>query len=185
MQSRSQNIFERLQLPVIGVLIAVCLNGCQTTQSQDSAAVLAARLARKEAIQSEAPGNYYIGRRYHTEPTRYWGYIRSPGKGWTTAKLVIMNESIKQVTGRLRLPVENEGAEIRRITDHNFEYKITGYYSGREAYDPTSNMILPEFVLQGYELIDTDPGWLFDPLEISRGASPAIPDPDNPVPDAR
>jgi len=44
---------------------------------------------------------------------------------------------------------------------------------------------LPEFVLQEYELIDTDPGWLFDPLEISRGASSAIPDPDDPVPGTR
>ena len=179
MQSRSQTIFERLQLPVIGLLIAFFLNGCQTTQLQDQAAVLAARLARKEAILSEELGDYYIGRRYHVEPTRYWGYLRSPGKGWETARLVIINESIKQAPGRKH--VENQGEKLRESTDHNFEYRISGHYSGREAYDPTANMILPEFVLQEYELIDTDPGWLFDPLEISRGASSAIPDPDDPV----
>jgi hypothetical protein len=27
-------------------------------------------------------------------------------------------------------------------------------------------MILPEFILEDYELIDSDPGWLFDPREI-------------------
>ena len=94
-----------------------------------------------------------------------------------------MNESIEQVPGRSL--VQNKGEKLRESMDHNFEYKIMGHYSGREAYDPTSNMILPEFVLQGYELIDADPGWLFDPMEISREASSAIPDPDVTVPDTR
>ena len=156
--------FRRSQAPASVLLVVFFLQGCQTTRPEDDAALIAARLARKEAILAEQPGDYYIGRRYHLESTRYWGYLRSPKKGWSTARLVIMNESIKQIPERLLL--ESEEKKLTAVKDHNNEYRITGHYSGREVYDPSSNMILPEFVLEDYELIDSDPGWLFDPREI-------------------
>jgi hypothetical protein len=164
MHSCLLSFFQRSQAPASVLLVVFLLQGCQTIRPADDAALIAARLARKEAILAEQPGDYYIGRRYHLEPTRYWGYLRSPKKGWATARLVIINESIKKLPGRLPLEIEEE--KPTAVKDHNYEYRITGHYSGREAYDPSSNMILPEFVLEDYELIDSDPGWLFDPTEI-------------------
>ena len=141
------------------------LPGCETTKPEVNPAVSAAREERLQAILTEEPGDYFIGRRYHVEPTRYWGYLRRPRNGWETAKLVMMNESIKPVPGSLL--AREEGEEEPFEDDHNFEYKIHGHYSGRDAYDPNSNMIVPEFILEDYQLTDPDPGWLFDPQEIS------------------
>ena len=47
--------------------------------------------------------------------------------------------------------------------DQNYEYKIYGRYTGRTLYEPNSNQFLPEFLLTNYEVLDTNPGWLFSP----------------------
>ena len=86
-----------LQATIPGLLIILLLPGCETTKPEVDQAVAAARVARQQAILTEETGDYYIGRRYHVEPTRYWGYLRRPRSGWETAKLVMMNESIKPV----------------------------------------------------------------------------------------
>jgi hypothetical protein len=155
----------RLTATIPGLLIILLLPGCETTKPAVEPAIAAARGVRLQTILVEEPGDYFIGRRYHVEPTRYWGYLRSPRNDWSTAKLVVMNESIKPVPGSL-LGREEGGEADPFQDDHNFEYKIHGHYSGRDAYDPNSNMILPEFILEDYELIDSDPGWLFDPREV-------------------
>ena len=119
--------------------------------------------ARAEQIAAEPRGNYYIGRRFHVERTRFWGYLRRPGEPWQSARLVMMNEDYRYVPDRL--PEIPEGGGRRFAYDHNYEYKIYGSYSGREVYDPNANLFLPEFVLKNHELINPIPGWLFEPNE--------------------
>ena len=115
---------------------------------------------RAAKIASEPTGNFYYGRRYFVEKTRFWGYLREPRQDWNRAKLVMMREDKKRVPDRFH----EDGPPGRRYAqDNNFEYRIRGNYTGREVYDPNSNQFLPEFMLTGYELLDQRPGWLFKP----------------------
>lgn len=113
---------------------------------------------RNARIASEPTGNFFYGRRYYVEKTRFWGYLRKPRQSWSRAKLVIMREDKKLTPDRLR-----EGGSPGYAFDNNYEYRIEGYYTGKEAYDPNSNQFLPEFMLTGYKLLDRQPGWLFRP----------------------
>ncbi|MFZ9938041.1 MAG: hypothetical protein ACO3JG_13440 [Luteolibacter sp.] len=115
---------------------------------------------RNAAIASEPTGDFYYGRRYYVEKTRFWGYLRAPRQPAGRARLVMMREDRKRVPDRLP---ENGPAGQRYGHDNNYEYRIYGHYTGREAYDPNSNQFLPEFMLTGYELLDRQPGWLFSP----------------------
>lgn len=124
--------------------------------------------ARRAAIAAEPPGDYYIGRRFHIERTHFWGYLRRPRQGWETAKLVVMSERQKSAPDRLPEMPSGDGAAFG--FDHNHEYRIWGRFSGRRIYDPNSNLILPEFVLQNYQPLNSSPGWLFDPREKFNGA---------------
>lgn len=117
--------------------------------------------ARDAIIATEAPGNYYIGRRWWTDGTRFWGYVREPGKPWSTAKLVIMNETTARQPDR----VPEEGSSQVHGYDHNYEYRLWGSFTGQKIYDPNSNFVIPEFRLSRYELIDSNPGFLFYPGE--------------------
>ena len=119
--------------------------------------------AQMARIRAEPRGSHYIGRRYHVEKTRFWGYLRRPGESWEKAKLVVMNENTHRSPDRLpELPRGAHGFGF----DHNYEYKIMGRFTGETIYDPNANMFLPEFRLTGYELISADPGWLFEPDEV-------------------
>ena len=115
---------------------------------------------RNAKIASEPTGDFYYGRRYFVEKTRFWGYLRQPRQPWSKAKLVLFDESRK--TSPDRLP-ENGPAGQRYAFDNNFEYRIRGDFTGREGYDPNSNQFLPIFQLTGYEVVDRQPGWLFRP----------------------
>ena len=115
---------------------------------------------RQAKIAAETPGDYYIGRRYHVEKTRFWGYVRKPREPWQSARLVVMRED-RQTTPD-RLP-ESPSAQPSHGFDQNYEYKLRGYYTGQSAYDPNSNQILPQFMLTDYRVLDRDPGWLFHP----------------------
>lgn len=115
---------------------------------------------RNAAIASEPTGDFYYGRRYFVEKTRFWGYLRKPREPWTQAKLVIMKEDKKFTPDRLP---ENGPPGQCYAFDNNYEYRIHGYYTGKEAYEVNSNQFLPIFMLTGYELINTKPGWLFRP----------------------
>ena len=115
---------------------------------------------RKAAIATEPTGDFYYGRRYFVKKTRFWGYLRKPRQPWSRARLVVFREDRKLAPDRLP---ENGPAGRRYAFDQNHEYRIRGYYTGSEVYDPNSNQFLPEFMLTGYELLDPDPGWLFHP----------------------
>jgi len=112
----------------------------------------AERTAMREKIQAEPPGDYFVGRRYYKPEFHFWGYVRKPGQPWNSAQLVILNE--KKVLAPDREPL-NIGS------DNNFEYKLRGYFSGDHVYELVSNRVLPEFVLEGYELISTHPAPIF------------------------
>lgn len=115
---------------------------------------------RNAKIASEPTGDFYYGRRYFVEKTRFWGYLREPRQPWSRAKLVIMREDRKQVPDRFP---ENGPPGRSYAFDNNYEYRVRGYYTGREVYEPNSNQFLPEFMLTGCELLETRPGWLFRP----------------------
>lgn len=118
--------------------------------------------ARKAQIAAELRGDFFYGRRYYVKKTRFWGYLREPGKSARSAKLVIFNETRKKNPDRFP---ENGPAGRRYGFDHNYEYKIYGRYTGRTLYEPNSNQFLPEFELSRYELVDTSPSWLFSPSD--------------------
>ena len=131
-------------------IAALSLTGCETT---GAAGIQEAKLAATQAIQSETPGDYYIGRRYYKIPQyKFWGYVRQPGQPWSTAELVMLNEKQKLAPDRERVDIGS---------DNNYEYKLYGYFSGDKVYEPASNGIYPEFVLKGYQLISTNPPPIF------------------------
>jgi hypothetical protein len=113
---------------------------------------------RRLSIASEPPGDYFVGRRFHIERTHFWGYVRRPAESW--------DKFMKQPD---RYPEVPNGDGPAYGSDHNTEYRLWGYYSGRKAYDPNSNLMLPEFVLQRYEVKNESPGWLFKPNEKFTG----------------
>lgn len=115
---------------------------------------------RNAAIASEPTGDFYYGRRYFVEKTRFWGYLRQPRQPWSRAKLVIMREDKAHTPDRMS---ESGPPGQRYGFDTNYEYRIRGSYTGQQAYDPNSNQFLPEFMLTGYEVLDRQPGWLFRP----------------------
>ncbi len=133
----------------LGLLL---LGGCVNDLSSSD---YAQRQAMISEIKNEPPGNYFIGRRYYKVDYKFWGFVRSPGQPWSTSKLVMMNENQK-------LAPDREKGILG--SDHGYEYKLYGYYSGDTVYEPASNAFYPEFVLTGYELISTTPApILFEP----------------------
>jgi hypothetical protein len=133
-------------LQLISLLLGLfLLAGCVTDLDEND---YAARAAMNAAIKNEPPGDYFIGRRYYKVDYKFWGFIRSPGQPWSTSKLVMMNEQTK-------LAPDREKGILG--SDHGYEYKLYGYFSGQTVYEPASNSFYPEFVLTGYELISTNP----------------------------
>jgi len=117
---------------------------------------------RQAAIASEPTGDFFYGRRYYIEKTRLWGYVRKPRQPWSRAQLVIMREDRKTQPDRL----PEDGPRGQRFGfDHNYEYRLRGHFTGRDAYDPNSNQFLSEFMLTGYEVVDRNPGWIFTPQD--------------------
>jgi hypothetical protein len=122
--------------------------GCQTgpTASQSAKIQMAQRIA------AETPGDYYIGRRYFKPDFKFWGYVRKPGQPWSTSQLVMLNEKKKLAPDR---------EEWKFGSDNNYEYKLSGYFSGEKVYEPASNRVYPEFVVTGFEVISTNPPSIF------------------------
>jgi hypothetical protein len=73
---------------------------------------------------------------------------------------VIFREDKKNSPDRLS---ENGSPGQRYAFDNNFEYRLHGYYTGQQAYDPNSNQFLPEFMLTAYTPLSSKPGWIFRP----------------------
>ena len=121
-------------------------------------------VAEREAkIASEPTGDFYYGRRYFVEKTRFWGYLRKPRQPWSRAQLVIFDERGKMNPDRLP---EDGPAGRRYAYDNNYEYRIRGNFTGdKEGYEPNSNQFLKVFQLKDYELLDRSPGWLFRPKD--------------------
>lgn len=138
--------------------VPLLLVSCATVDPADEQAWMQQDLR----IAAEPPGDYWVGRRWWTEGTRYWGYVRRPRQPWAEAKLVVMGERNKLNPDRI--PADSPGPRQHGY-DHNHEYQLWGSYSGESIYDPNSNLILPEFVLREYELISASPGFLFHPKE--------------------
>ena len=141
---------------VLGVLTVLTLCSCRSPGDP-------LEEARNAKIRREVRGAYYVGRRYWVKTSRVWGWVRKPRQPWDKARLVITNEGYKRNPDRL--PEYRTADGLTNGYDHNYEYKLRGYFSGDEVYDPKMNLILPEFVLVDYELIDTSPGWLFSPSD--------------------
>ncbi len=154
-------MFRPASLLLLG--LALVLTACDSTSPRQKQLIEYRRLE----IAAEAPGNYYIGRRFNIERTHLWGYVRRPGEPWHQSKLVMMNEKFMKQPDRLPELPSGDGAAFG--SDHNREYRLWGYYSGRRVYDPNSNLALPEFVLQRYEVKSMSPGWLFNPGERFNG----------------
>lgn len=144
--------------------LTVALTACSSSTSPRQQQLMD---YRRMEIAAETPGDYYIARRFHIERTHIWGYVRKPGQPWHEAKLVMMNEKITRQPDRYPELPQGDGPAFG--SDHNREYRLWGYFSGRRVYDPNSNLSLPEFVLQRYEVKNTSPGWLFHPGERFNG----------------
>jgi hypothetical protein len=140
----------RLKLAINALLPATVLflAGCQTepTVSQSAKAQMAQRIA------AEQPGDYYIARRYFKPDFKFWGYLRKPGQPWSTAQLVMLNEKQKLAPDR---------AALKFGSDNNYEYKLTGNFSGDKVYEPASNRLYPEFVVKSFDVISTNPPPIF------------------------
>lgn len=132
---------------------------CQTISLEDDCRAIAAREAE---IAAEPAGDYFIGRRYYIPITRFWGYLRKPGESWRNAKLVMMDESRVHTPDR---GMEPPAPNAIYGTDQNVEYIIRGEYTGKKAYDPSTNQVLPMFRATSYEVRNTKPGFLFKPSE--------------------
>lgn len=154
-------------LPTLSAAVALVLSSCTYTSTRTveygPANMGGPTVAeRKASIKAEPSGDYFIGRRYYVQKTRFWGYLRKPGQAATRSRLVIMNES--RILNPDRLPEDGPPGK-RYGFDQNYEYRIEGRFSGREAYDPNSDQILPEFVPTRFTLIAKNPGWLFYPKD--------------------
>ncbi|MBA2622557.1 MAG: hypothetical protein H0U88_02905 [Chthoniobacterales bacterium] len=142
-------------LPI--TLAVLFLSGCGSTGVSEG--IQQARLDTVARIQSEAPGDYFIGRRYYKVQYKFWGYVRRPGQPWSSSQLVMFNEKQKLAPDR---------AQNTFGSDHNYEYKLYGDFSGDKVYEPASNGIYPEFVLKNYELLSTNPPAIFKSQYDSR-----------------
>ena len=125
----------------------LALTGCETTSTT---ATVSPGVAA--GIAGEAPGNYYIGRRYYKKDYKMWGWVRKPGQPWKTATLVMMNENTK-------LAPDRAGGTLG--VDNNYEYRLEGRFTDGQVYEPASNRFYPEFVLTGYSVISTAPPNIF------------------------
>jgi hypothetical protein len=133
-----------VKLRVLALALSVALlAGCE---SIDTGA--ASRAAMNEAIRKEPAGSYFIGRRMYKVEYKVWGWVREPGKPWNTAKLVMLNEQRVLAPDRARSKIGS---------DNNYEYRLTGYFSGDTVYEPASNGFYPEFILLGAEVKSTNP----------------------------
>jgi hypothetical protein len=127
---------------------ALLLVGCQTTEDQFTQS----QTLLNRTIAGEAPGNYFVGRRFYRKNFFFWGYIRQPRQPWSSAKLVMMNEQ------KMLAPDRQAN---KAGFDSNYEYRLQGYFSGQTVYEPASNSFYPEFVLTSYKLISDHPPQIF------------------------
>jgi hypothetical protein len=152
-----QSMLLKIRHVVALLAAALVLNACQTVDPDAPA-----RLAMNAAIRAETPGDYFIGRRMYKADYKMWGWVREPGRPWTSARLVMLNEQGK-------LAPDREAGKLG--TDNNYEYRLTGTFSGETVYEPASDRFYPEFVLTGYEVINKTPPGIYI---VKRQEDPAV-----------
>jgi len=155
-------MIRRLALVLAASAAVSFLAGCATTGGGSLSDTPQTR-ERAARIAAEPRGDYFVGRRYYVATTRFWGYLRRPGQSWQEARLVVMDP--RGVKAPDFLPEEPTDGGAAHGFDNNFEYHITGSFTGRKIYDPNSDLFLPEFRPRNFKLIDPVPGFLFDPTE--------------------
>jgi hypothetical protein len=138
----------RFLFPIQLLLGVFLFASCETVPQ----GIQQAKIDIAKQIASEPPGDYYIGRRYFKPDYKFWGYVRRPGQPWSTAVLVMLNEKQKLAPDR---------EQMHFGFDNNYEYKLTGNFSGEKVYEPASNGVYPEFVVKNFELISTNPPPIF------------------------
>ena len=139
-------------LPLLSAALATIAFTSCTTADGSTPASGASRAAMAASINQEPKGGYFVGRRYYKKDYKFWGYVREAGSPWTTAKMVMMNENSK-------LAPDRQNAAIG--SDNNYEYKLTGEFTGQTVYEPASNGFYPEFRLRGYELLSMTPAPIY------------------------
>lgn len=146
---------------LIGNVLLGCflLAGCVTTEPTG---IQTSKAAMAQSIAAEPLGDYFIGRRYYKPDFKFWGYVRKPGQPWSTAQMVMLNEEKKLAPDREQM---NFGS------DNNYEYKLYGHFSGETVYEPASNGFYPEFILDKYELISSNPAPIFKSQMSGREAA--------------
>lgn len=156
--ARVAGLIPSLKLFTLGVLL-LAIAGCETPivyqSSQDRAIITA-------AIAKEAPGNYFIGRRFYKVDYKMWGWVRKPGEPWKQSQLVMFNEQKKLAPDREQNTIGS---------DNNYEYKLNGYFSGEKVYEPASDRFYSEFVLKSSTLISTNAPLIFPD---QRSIDPAV-----------
>lgn len=131
---------------------ALLLAGCE---SPGQSGMRAAQLAQRNAIYTEPPGDYYVGRRYYNPNYKFWGYIRKPGQPWKSSQLVMLNEQNNHLAP--------DRAENQIGSDNNYEYRVYGHFTGDTVYEPASNHVYPEFVMTGSTILNQNPPSIFAP----------------------
>src|SRR4051812_45077250 len=147
-------------------LLPLLMGGCETGGAFEG--IQSNRIAMREAIKAEEPGDYYIGRRFYKQDYKFWGYVRKPGQPWSSAQLVMLNEQQKLAPDR---------AAGHIGSDNDYEYKLIGEYSGQTVYEPASNGKYPEFVLKDIELRNDHPANIFHIAGATDPARRVIPRP--------
>lgn len=155
-------MLRRALLVLSSAAAAAMLAGCATTGGGATVDTPQTR-ERAARIAAEPPGDYFVGRRYYVMTTRFWGFLRRPGQSWEEARLVSIDP--RGVRPPDFLPESPEDGRAAHGFDNNFEYHITGTFTGRQVYDPNSNLFVPEFRARGFKLVDPVPGFLFHPQE--------------------
>ena len=136
------------------------------------------------ACAQETPGpkaEEFVGHRYYEEKGSAWGWVKRPQEPWSKALWTVLKEKpgVHETTWR-----HLGGASA----DHNHEYKLTGFFENKVAYDPQKDERVAIFVVQGFESLGAA-----QPLNRKPGApdrfakskkSGASSRPDRPMPDA-
>jgi len=151
-------------LPLVGLAI-LTLSNCAPMRNSRSANMGMTEVTpqmRQLEVSSEVRGDYFYARRYFVEKTRFWGYVRKPGQPWSKAQLVVMNENSSPQPDRRS---ESGPESSRHGYDQNYTYRVRGHYTGRDIYEPASNLFLPEFKASSYSIVQRDSGWLFTPKD--------------------
>ncbi len=136
----------------LALLLLPFFGGCVSTVGPTPGQFKQARVAMLAEIQAEPRDAYFVGRRYFKTEYKFWGFVRASGHPWSEAKLVMLNENQK-------LAPDRSGTKLG--ADNNFEYRLQGHFSGDTVYEPASNGMYPEFVLNGYALRSQTPAPIF------------------------